>query len=146
VNEQCYSGLINQYGIKDSKLSEIDPDFINASKQFTELFLKVYRAKMNIWGDVFFLSRRPFAWFSVSLTLLIVLVVLLFPLMHFLMIWGASMRVLENQWSLLGQVLFIVMMWTINLAGVLMVTFLLRDFTFDLPEAKKDVPDDSTLK
>ena len=134
VNEQCYSGLINQYGVNDSKPSAIDPDFINASKQFTELFLKVYRAKLNFWGPDFYLSRRPFTWFSTSLIFLIVLVALLFPLLHFLMIWGASMRVLENQWSLVGQVFFIAMICIINLAGVIIVVFLLRDFTFDLPE------------
>ncbi|MBL9075846.1 hypothetical protein [Tabrizicola sp.] len=140
VNEQCYSGIINQYGIKDSGPSSIDPDFVNASKQFTELFLKLYRPKMNIWGADFFISRRPFAWFSGTLTFILLLVLALFPLLHFLMIWGASMRILDNQWGFLGQILFIAMLVIINLAGVVMVAFLLRDFSFDLLEAKEEAP------
>lgn len=140
VNEQCYSGILNQYGIKDSGPSAIDPDFVNASKQFTELFLKVYRSKMNTWGADFFISRKPFAWFSAVLMCLILIVLALFPLLYFMMIWGSAMRILENQWGLVGQMLFIAMLATINLAGVVMVAFLLKDFSFDLLVEQKAAP------
>lgn len=48
VNEQCYAGLVNQYGIRKSRDSSIDPDFVNASKVHYDFFLKIYRPKMNI--------------------------------------------------------------------------------------------------
>lgn len=139
VNEQCYSSIINQYGIKEARPSSIDPDFINASKQYTELFLKVYRSKMNIWGPDFFISRRPFAWFSAGLNIILLLVLALFPLLHILLIWGASMRILENQWNFVGQIFFIAMLVIINLVGLVMVAFLLKNFSFDLLEAKFDL-------
>lgn len=134
VNEQCYQGIINQYGISDSSPSQIDPDFINASKQFTELFLKIYRPKMNTWGIDFFVSRTPFKIFAGALVGLVIFVLCLFPLLHLLMLWGAADRILENQWSFWGQISFIAMLALINLAGFIMVIFLLKDFSFDLPQ------------
>lgn len=132
VNEQCYAGLVGQYGIRKSRGSSIDPDFVNASKFHYDFFLKIYRPKMNIWGIDFFESRRAFTIFSKIILAMTVSILLLFPVIHFLLIFLAALEVSENDWIVWGKVFYLSAIALVNISGAVLVWAMFKDFSFDL--------------
>lgn len=137
VNEQCYAGLVGQYGIRKSRASSIDPDFVNASKFHYDFYLKIYRAKMNIWGVDFFESRRPFTVFSGAIVAMTVGILLLFPVIHFLLIFLAALKITGNDWIVWGKVFYFSVIALINISGFVMVWAMLKDFSFDIFKSKE---------
>lgn len=137
VNEQCYAGLVGQYGIRKSRDSAIDPDFVNASKVHYDFFLKIYRPKMNIWGIDFFESRRPFTILSRILVAMTVGILLLFPVIHFLLIFLAALKISGNDWIVWGKVFFFSVIALVNISGLVMVWAMLKDFSFDIFKSRE---------
>lgn len=138
VTSQCYSGVIDQFGnrIVDSNL--IDPDFFNASRKHYDFFLKLYRPKLNIWGDDFYQHGRGFAVFSLLMNLIMIAVVLVFPAIHLLIIFSASMQVYQADWNQYGKWFLLTSVSVINFGGLAMVFGMTKDFTFKLMEHPSD--------
>lgn len=138
VTSQCYSGVIDEFGnrIVDSNL--IDPDFFNASRKHYDFFLKLYRPKLNIWGDDFFQHGRGFAVFSGLMNTIMIAVILIFPATHLLMVLNASIQVLQSDWNQYGKWFLLVSVGVINLGGLAMVIGMTIDFTFKPMEHPSD--------
>ena len=131
VNTQCYSGIVDQIGIRLSQHQNIDPDFINASKKHFDFFLKVFRPKLNIWGEDFYESRNPFTFFSAALYGTVFIVLMVLPFTHLWVLLEALLVILSFEWSLYFELIFLVAVVLINVTGVVMVAALSKAFTFN---------------
>lgn len=94
-NEQAYQAIVNKFGERHARPSAIDPDFVNAGENFFEFYLKLYRGKMNIWGEDFYRPGLPYRVFFGALTWALMLALFGVFLLHLL----ASGAVAASLWS-----------------------------------------------
>ena len=132
VTNQCYMGIIDQFGnrIVDSDL--IDPDFFNASRKHYDFFLKLYRPELNLWGEDFYQHGRGFAAFSILMYVITIAVILVFPATHLLMVWNASVQVYQADWNQYGKWFLLISISVLNFGGLAMVIGMGKNFTFTL--------------
>jgi hypothetical protein len=138
ITNQCYIGIINHYGniIVNSDL--VDPDFFNASRKHFDFFLKIFRAKLNIWGEDFYQHSRSFSVFCWIINAIIMLTVLTIPAAHFLLSWSGAMHVSSSDLNIYGKSFLLGAVGLINLSGLAMVIGMSKDFTFKMIEPMKD--------
>ena len=132
VTSQCYGGIIDQYGnrIVDSRI--IDPDFFNASRKHYDFFLKLYRPKMNIWGEDFYQHKWGFGVFSWFMNFIIVAVVMLLPITHLALILSASWQIYATDWNVYAKWFLLAATAIVNFGGLAMVVGMSKDFTFNV--------------
>ncbi len=130
VTNQCYSAIIDQFGNRIVRNDYIDPDFFNASRKYFELFLKVFRAKMNIWGEDIYQHKCGFAIFASIINLLIVLIILIFPVTHLFLTVSALLHISDLDWNFYGKLFLIIAISIINLGGLVMVIGMSTTFNF----------------
>lgn len=140
VTSQCYSGIIDQYGnrIVDSNL--IDPDFFNASRKHYEFFLKVYRPKMNIWGEDFYQHKWGFSVFSWLMNTIMIAVVMLLPITHLVLVGTGGWYVYASDLNIYAKWFLLIATTIINLGGLLMVFGMSKEFTFKVIQPVEPMP------
>lgn len=138
VTSQCYGGIIDQFGnrIVDSNL--IDPDFFNASRKHYDFFLKLYRPKLNIWGEDFYQHKKGFSVFSGLMNIIMIAVVLLLPVTHLALMGSASWQVYNSDWNTYAKWFLLLATAIINFGGLAMVFGMNKDFTFKMIEPQSD--------
>lgn len=138
VTSQCYGGIIDQFGnrIVDSNL--IDPDFFNASRKHYDFFLKLYRPKLNIWGEDFYQHKKGFSVFSGLMNIITIAVVLLLPVTHLALMGSASWQVYNSDWNAYAKWFLLLATAIINFGGLAMVFGMNKDFTFKMIEPQSD--------
>ncbi|WP_416065330.1 hypothetical protein ACK9YZ_00695 [Rhizobium sp. ZK1] len=73
LNAQLYLAIVEQFAIRRAKVKGIDPDFLVAADSLSELYLKVFRRKMNVWGVDFFEPSKSYIGFYTAMTMLMLL-------------------------------------------------------------------------
>ena len=138
ITSQCYGGIIDQFGnrIVDSNL--IDPDFFNASRKHYDFFLKLYRPKLNIWGEDFYQHTRGFSIFSGLMNIIMIAVILLLPITHFALIGSASWQVYNSDWNAYAKWFLLLATAIINFGGLALVLGMSKNFTFKMIELQSD--------
>lgn len=132
ITNQCYIGIIDQFGIRLSSQNLIDPDFFNASRKHYDFFLKIFRPKLNIWGDDIYQSNRPFIVFCWIMNVVIILVVLTLPTAHLVVSSWSAAVIFSSDINVYGKAFLLLAAALINLAALLMVVGVYRDFTFNI--------------
>jgi hypothetical protein len=124
--------IIDQFGIRASETHAIDPDFLNASFHRDELFLKIFRPKMNIWGPDFYEAQTPFKILWRCFMALTALSLLAIPIVHYLIILIAIFfsHIWELSWII--YVPFIASVLAPNIAGLMVLIFLNKPFNFKI--------------
>lgn len=82
INAQSYQAIIQQFSNRRAAKKGIDPDFLSAADTFTEIYLKLFRAKMNIFGPDFFDAGWGFKVFYSLLSVMLSLAMLSVVLLH----------------------------------------------------------------
>lgn len=73
LNSQLYHAIIEIFDQRDARSNGIDPDFITSATVYTELWLKVFRKKMNFFGvDFYEASKAYLAFFGITFSVGIV--------------------------------------------------------------------------
>ena len=116
TNSQAYQAIIEQFSIRQAVKRNIDADFLLAADTFTELYLKMFRAKMNIWGIDFFDPGRGFKIFYSVLTLLLSMAMLSILLLHLSVVGYGAWTGFAMNWISLVFCGAVVLM---NLVGIL---------------------------
>lgn len=127
LNAQFYHAIIEQFSARKARIYGVDPDFISAGDIFTELYVKAFRAKLNIHGDDFFDAGHGFrTYYSVMMALLFTAMLSLIAL-HFVVVGGGLLASFSWSWS---SILFC---GTIILVSVVsLLVNLLISFSFDI--------------
>ncbi|MCY1664859.1 hypothetical protein [Rhizobium sp. SL86] len=116
MNAQAYQAICEQFTIRLAAKRGIDPDFLSAAHMSTEFYLKLFRKKMNIFGEDFFDAGVGYSAFYSSLSFLLGMVMLSVLALHIsLMAYGIWMSFSLNWIS----VLFAVSVSLMNCAAVL---------------------------
>jgi len=138
VTSHCYGGIIDQFGnhIVDSNL--IDPDFFNASRKYYDFFLKLYRPKLNIWGEDFYQHKRGFSVFSGLMNIITIAVVLLLPITHLALMGSASWQVYSSDLNAYAKWFLLFATAIINFGGIALVFGMNKDFTFKTIKPQSD--------
>lgn len=97
LNEQAYLAIVNKFGERLAKPVGIDPDFVNASEGYFEFFLKLYRARMNLWGPDHFVPGRGLRWFFGFLSLGLQLSLIVLFALHLMAVGGACIALWQSQ-------------------------------------------------
>ena len=133
VTHLCYGGIIDQYGNRIVNSNVVDPDFFNASRKHYDFFLKVYRAKLNIWGGDFFESAKGFRRFSVAINTIFVAIIIAMISVHFLIVGFACWQIFISEANIAVKVIIAIVVSVVNFAGVALVVGLNKKFDFLLP-------------
>jgi hypothetical protein len=146
VTNQCYIGIIDQFGnrIVDSNL--IDPDFFNASRKPYDFFLKIFRPKLNFWGEDFYEAGKGFKVFCHIISVLVVVVVLSFPTVHIALSWAASMSVYSSDLNKYAMYLFLSIVWLINFGSVMIIIGMSKEFEFEIRVFDEDSNSSTKIK
>jgi hypothetical protein len=117
---------------------------LNASDYFLEMFLKVFRIPMNIWGPDFFVPNRAFKMVSALVSALIGVSLAVLPIAHFvLLFYSIKYSALTHGWSLLISA-YVVMVLLPNLLGALVTA--LNSISFGFSFGRNSVPMEKTLQ
>ncbi|RCK51653.1 hypothetical protein TH25_08135 [Thalassospira profundimaris] len=143
VTYQCYDAIIEQFGNRIVNSNLIDPDFFNASRKHYDFFLKLYRPKLNIWGEDLYQHTRGFSIFSRLMNIIMGAVILIFPITHLALIGSASWQVYNSDWSIYAKWLLLLATAIINFGGIALLFGINKDFTFKTIELQ---PDDESLE
>lgn len=63
LNSQLYQAIIEVFDQRDVKPKRIDPDFLTSATLYNELWLKVFRKKMNIFDLDFYEASKAYVIF-----------------------------------------------------------------------------------
>ncbi|WP_429807074.1 hypothetical protein [Ensifer sp. B1-9] len=135
LNSQLYQAIIEQFSIRTAEQKQIDPDFLTAADTFTELYVKAFRGKMNIFGIDFYDAGRGFRAYYGSLLILLVAAFISILLLH-LAIIGYGVWLSLN-WSWLSA-LFVSSVILTNLAAV--AVNLATEFSFTITQEQLKLP------
>lgn len=135
LNSQLYQGILEQFSMKKAEQKHIDPDFLSAAETLTELYVKAFRPKMNVFGIDFFEAGRGFRTYYGGLMILLAAAFVSIFLLH-LMIVGYGVW-LSLQWSWVS-VLFISSVTLTNLAAV--AVNLSTEFSFKITQEQLELP------
>lgn len=132
VNTQAYQAIVEQFTIRQARTKNIDPDFLTSADVFTELYLKIFRREMNIFGPDFFDAGWGFRVFYGCLLFLMGTAMLSVLLLHLSVVaygvWTAF------AWNWISPV-FCVAVILMNVVGILVN--LAPSFAFTVGETAK---------
>ncbi|KQU96794.1 hypothetical protein ASD00_18260 [Ensifer sp. Root31] len=135
LNSQLYQAVIEQFSIRTAAPRQIDPDFLTAADTFTELYIKAFRGKMNIFGIDFYEAGRGFRAYYGGLIIILVAAFISILLLHLAVIgYGVW---LSLNWSWLSA-LFVSSVFLTNLAAV--GVNLATEFSFTITEEQLELP------
>lgn len=130
LNEQAYLAIVNKFGEKFAQPTGVDPDFVNASESYFEFFLKLYRARMNLWGPDHFVPGRGFSWFaSLLLVALFISLMVLFAL-HLMAVGGACIALWQSHSAYYISQAVAALAVVSNAAGLMVIVSMNLSFKF----------------
>lgn len=140
VNEQAYLCVVTRFNIRRAGSVGVDPDFLTASDVHQELFLKLYRRKMNIWGIDFFTPGKWYVRFFGAISLGSTLALLVLISLHFV----AMAAAIYTSASRVGVDFVSALCWSFaiiaNITGLLAAVTMLKEFEFTA-EVAEPTPD-----
>ncbi len=86
LNAQFYQALTEQFSFRRARAYGIDPDFINMGDVYTEIFVKAFRAKLNIYGVDFFDAGVGYRFYYSSMMLLLLFSMFSVIALHFVVV------------------------------------------------------------
>lgn len=116
VNAQAYQAICEQFTNRLGAKKGIDPDFISSAYTLTELYLKLFRAKMNIFGDDFFDAGRGYKAFYSGLAFLLSMAMLSVLLLHLSVVGYGVWKSFALNWM---SILFCLSVSLMNLVAIL---------------------------
>lgn len=139
LNAQAYQAICEQFTSRMAAKKNIDPDFISSAYTSTEIYLKLFRAKMNIFGEDFFEAGRGYKVFYSSLTFLLSLAMFSIILLHLSIVSYGVWRSFAVNWI---SMLFCASVLLMNFVGILVNMAPSFDFTLrDLSKPQTATPD-----
>lgn len=133
-NEQAYLSIVSQFHIRRASQIGVDPDFLLVSDVYQELFLKLYRRKLNIWGIDFLTPGRSYVRFFGAISLGATLAILVLISLHFVAMGAA----IYTSCSRTGVDVVSGLCWSFavvaNVTGLLTVATMTKDFEFTVTE------------
>lgn len=126
ANSQCYMAVIDQFSIRRALKKGIDPDFVTYGDVFSQIFVKVFRTKMNIYGSDFFVPRKRYRMFYGVVLTLVVLSWLTVITLHCIVVGAGVWNSIGHHWYWWP---FAGAMLLLHVTGIVMNAFL--DFEFD---------------
>ncbi|MCP8897371.1 hypothetical protein KYK29_20785 [Shinella daejeonensis] len=126
MNAQAYQAICEQFTIRLAAKKGIDPDFISSAYTSTELYIKLFRPKMNIFGEDFFVAGRGYKAFYSSLSVLLSMAMLSVLLLHMSVVGYGVWKSLAFNWI---SILFCLSVSLMNLAAILVNVAPSFDFT-----------------
>lgn len=136
MNAQAYQAICEQFTNRLAARKGIDPEFLSAAHTSTELYLKLFRGKMNIFGEDFFDAGRGYRAFYASLSFLLGIAMLSVVLLHLSVIGYAVWKSFSVNWL---SILFCVSVSLMNLAAILVN--MAPSFNFTVRQGAAKVPD-----
>lgn len=98
ANAQLYEAITQVFSQQRAARHSVDPDFLSAAHTFTEIYLKAFRPKMNIWGVDFFTPSRRYIYFYRLITFLITVCILSVVVIHIAILASGAGSILAH-WS-----------------------------------------------
>lgn len=98
LNAQCYMAVIDQFNIRKAQPFHVDPDFLSAGDTFTELYLKAFRATLNIHGPDFYEAGKGFKAYYTTLTVMLMLAMSSLLVMHIAVVMSGAWASLSSDW------------------------------------------------
>jgi hypothetical protein len=135
LNVQLYHAIIEQFIIRRARPHMIDPDFITAADVYTELYLKAFRSKMNIFGNDFYDAGKGFQWFYSGLTFLLGLTMFSVLLLHVSLVSYAIWLSFELRWF---SLLFATSVALMSIVAILV--YACPSFPFTIPKSERKSP------
>jgi len=125
LNTQSYQAIIEQFDIRRTKSSAIDPDYLTAADNFSELYLKAFRPKMNVFGEDFFAPGPGYKRYYATVLVMIILSFASILLLHLSAITAGIWATWSASWM---PALFCVAVFLMNATGILANVLLGFDF------------------
>lgn len=98
LNAQCYVAIVEQFNIRKAKPYYIDPDFLNAADTFTEIYLKAFRANLNVHGIDFYEAGKGYKIYYTVMTGLLLLAMISLMALHFTVVGYGVWASLSDFW------------------------------------------------
>lgn len=139
VNWHGYTAMIDQMGRRMAGPVQLDPEFVTAADKVLEFVVKVYRPKMNLDGEDFFVPGRGYRVFAYLVTALFIGAVLCVLVAHFGIVgWSAWTTLAQSpnglvKWAYLAFVLLT------NLGALLVFLTLNLQFEFEIAPRAFDI-------
>lgn len=142
VNFDAYHAILRQFGNRAAATTDIDPDFVIAADSQTQLFLKILRAKFNYSGKDIYISSRGFELFSGIVYFLIYIMLILFPILHFSLIYLSIKSTYEKYefGFIIGMYVFTIVLC--NLLALLIFVGSYKQFEFLIYDGNAPMPVD----
>lgn len=126
ANTQCYQAIIEQFSNRRALKLGIDPDYLTFGNVLSQVYLKAFRTKMNVFGRDFFVPRRRYRIFYGLVTLLLGMSWISLLALHLIVVAAGVWHSIGEAWL---WWFFAGAMLVIHLTGLLMNLSL--DFGFD---------------
>jgi hypothetical protein len=137
VSWQGYAAIIDTINRHKARVTGIDPDYLSASDKFLEFVPKLYRPKMNIYGQDFLKSCRGYNITSKLVTGLMTVSVFSFLCLHLTVI-TLSARQSIHELSGLFAVAYFTFLLASTVGGLLLLIANSTNFKFEIgDEASK---------
>lgn len=127
LNAQCYMAIIEQFNVKKARPYEVDPEFLTAADTHSELYLKIFRSKLNIYGIDFFEAGKGYRYFYTTMIVALLLAFLGMLSLHFVVVFSATWAVMTEFFV---SKLLAVTVFLMSTVGILINIFI--GFSFEL--------------
>lgn len=91
ANAQSYQAILEQFSNRKARKYGIDPDFITYGDIFSQVYIKVFRFKMNFFGSDYFVPGKKYKLFYGALISMLAVSWLSLLIMH-LTVVGSGIR------------------------------------------------------
>lgn len=125
LNAQTYQAVIEQFDVRRTKATAIDPDYLTAADTFSELYLKAFRRQMNVFGQDFYDPGKGYKRYYFLMVLLISLSYASILLLHLSAIAAGIWATWSVGWM---PILFCIAVVLMNTTGILVNVLLSFDF------------------
>lgn len=127
LNAQCYQAIIEQFNIRKARPYFIDPDFLSAADTFTEIYIKAFRAKLNIHGIDFYEAGKGYKIYYTAMMSLLLLAMFSMLAMHISVVVAGVWTSISPHWL---SKMFAASIALLSLVSILVNLFI--GFSFNL--------------
>lgn len=106
LNTQFYQAIVEQFNIRKTSKSGIDPDFLTTSDIYTELYVKLFRRKLNIFGEDYFIPGSAYKVHHTIMAILIGIMVTSILIMHVIIVVYGALTALPNGYPQVALLVF----------------------------------------
>lgn len=130
VTNQCYMAVIHRMSRMVVDSDVMDPDFYTAAKIPNDLFLKIFRGKLNIWGEDFYSSGGSFMLFSWVVHALLMVALCVIVLAHGVLVFLVCLDVWSLDWGVFERLACLGFGFLMNFGAIVVVVGGNREFEF----------------